>query len=477
MIICVGLIAATTFCLTACGGEDEEKKTEESDDKNTKKERVVENNNMEVLDGDYKSTEKEFYFVDGKGNIKTYIGYNKMENFYNGIAKVERDGKHMLIDVDEKVLLEEGDIKTYHYTDGTYYVIKKNGKLGLYNSKIEKVFDCDYVDINLKGTEMSPDLIMAEKEDTTVDVYTHEGQLLMTIPAGYSLGSFYDIDANEYIGMYKIRYGGEYKYFNSATLEEITEDESKILNKGLTVEDGIINFYDEKGNQITKVEYNNDEKGYHMASSGDDFYTIEFAKRDDWGEYISEIYNKKGELLCSGEQGTVYVHEIGGVEYLINVKDDKKIVMNSKKEEIFTFNSDAHIVGTDVKNIFYIENEDGIVAYDAETFEKINGKAYKSEYDSNVGDDACVFIGEDNLLVCNEYGDYCEIDKVECNSVYKLPNGYVALEGENIYIVDVVGSGNVHEISRHAKISALVPYYESDDVYYSFKGEVIYEEE
>ena len=471
----VGIMAASVLCLTACGGDGDKEAKEGGQKEESKKEYVVENNDMELLEGRYKKD--VYYFVDGKGNLKTYTGYDDMESFHNGLAVVRRDNKEQIIDVDGKTLVEGYEIKVHVHKDGVFYSVKNGNNLDLYDANAKKLVEGEYVEYNVgENTEYTPDMILAEKADDSVDVYTLDGQFLFAIPAGYSLGCFYHIDANEYIGYYKIRYDKEYKYYNSQTLKEITKEEAAILNSGLVVEDNVLTFYDATGKMIKTVEIDQAQKNYHGKNTDGDFHIIEYMKADSWGEYVADVYDRNGNLLYSGNEGDVWTISVGDTYYARYKTDTKNALMNNKWQEVFSMGSGDSLNVIGLSNIFYVENEGGLVIYDTENFEKNNGKVYSKLYEA-INDDAYVFEGE-KLLIFNAYGHSCEIDKVEFDKVEALVSGYVALiNDETIYIIDVAGTGKVHEAPKSAELGELVPYYENDDVYYNFKGEEIYKEE
>lgn len=484
-ITSIVLVATMLMGITGCSDKKDNGKGSSADKEVTKEA----SNDMKMIK-DTIGDEEKCYFIDGNGQLKVYSGYNRMSDFRDGISMVEVNNDeysgYMLIDKDENVKVKANEMEHFEYyrngeTIAAYRVINEDRVSGIYGPKGDMIADYQYEYVF--GTDIDWvdfEIIVGKKEDTSLDIYSLDGKLVYTVPAGYAeegygySGVILDSHRSEE-NILKIAYGDVVKLIRMDTYEELPVEKFTDFYNGAILTDTEVVLYNSNFEEVKKIAYNKSEKDYKNVFNSEDgqIYALEYTQ--GWDRNV-DVYNINGDLIYSGEGDFAKIWENGEKSYYKYRNEDREYVLiDSTGKELFKSGSNEDIYPTLVEGIFYTKITDEVCVYDMDTMERYNDVVYKSV------DEAGIFYGEDHNLVIAEDGSSYISEKKDGEMHYncvKMFDRYYVYEVEkdgerSKCIVDLNGSKKVVEVPYEARFNEDFPYYTIEKVYYNFEGKEI----
>ena len=146
---------------------------------------------------------------------------------------------NMLIDTNENVIAKYKKIEKSDYDIPFYKVINEQEQKGIYSAQGEKIAECQYSDIFIEDLDIagSEHVIVAKKEDTSIDIYGENGTFICSVPAGYAKEGYgYDgVNVEGYQGdkVLKVEYGNVKKLFSIELAKELSAEEYKDYKDGI----------------------------------------------------------------------------------------------------------------------------------------------------------------------------------------------------------------------------------------------------
>ena len=478
---CAVLVTGVLASLVGCGSDKNQSKKSAQEKSAT--------DNMVYVGYEKVDDTKEFYFIDENGQIKTYSGYYSMKDFKNGLSIVEVKNEdfngQMLIDANQKEIVRCQKIKEERNAGISIYVTTdENNKKGLYSLEGDKIADCKYNEIHFADLNISRSegAIVAKYEDTSVDIYSSYGKYVYTVPAGYTDESygFSGISVNSHIGdesIIEIKYGDTIKLFDAKTCKELDYKTFEHYRNGISLTDEKLILYNENFEAIKEIDFVKEGKQCTYGSrTAQNNYRIEYK---DGKNTMLEIYNSRGELICSDNAKKVNIGTViqGGNEYLIHIKEDGVSYLDENGKEVFFKPSGSKIEECNVDGFFLLRSDDGVKIYNTKDLTPYNDVLYK-------GGTITGLFFNDEYYMFNEYGNLYTMKKTDDVTVYDytlLQDGYVTyctMKGDERkrYILDVSGNGKPVEIPWVVSFCENIPCYKVDKIYYNYSGKEIFDE-
>lgn len=480
---CALLIAGMLVTMTGCG--DEKKASEVSTEKVEQVKKATDE--MLYVGSATVNDVKEFYFIDGNGQIKTYSGYYSMKDFKNGLSIVEvtedNTRKQMLIDAEGKEIVKCKKIFEKKDAGISIYVTSdENDKMGIYSCKGEKIADCKYDEIFIDSINVSRSegAIIGKCEDTSLDIYSWEGKYICSVKAGYA-GTDYGYEGvyvDSYFGdtsIIEVKYGEIVKLYDVKTGKELDYEKFKDYRNGYKLTDAELVIYNDNYEVIKEIDFAKEGKQYESVSGTHKTYI--YAKYEGEKKNMIDVFNGQGELICTGEDRKIDAGrvEANGKEYILWYKEDGISYIDETGKEVFFKASGAKLEQCDVKGLFFLRSDEGVKIYNTKDFTPYDDVLYTG------GQTSGLFL-KDKYYMFNGEGKVYEMDKIEGVDVYDyriLQNGYVTyctMNGDERlrYILDV-NKGKTLEIPFGASFCENVPCYKVDNVYYDYNGKVVYD--
>lgn len=477
---CAMLIAGMFVGAVGCG------KNDDSSSKSNQEQNI--SDNMICVGYETVDDVRNFYFIDGNGNLQTYSGYNNMKDFKNGFSIVDIKDDNFsgqaLIDAAKNEIVRGHKIKeTIDASIPLYIITDDNDKLGIYSYDGEKISECKYkevftTDLTISGFDHA---IVAKYEDTSVDIFSYDGQFIYNVPAGYATKEYgySGISTNAYMGdanIIEVKYGDIVKLFDARTGAELELTKFQDYSRGCILTDEKLTLLDENYEVVKELDFKKEGKTYTECFRTEQNYY--FAKYEDGKNTIRDVYNSNGELIVTDNSNKIAIEtvSIGNKEYIVHIKDNGKSYLDENGKEAFFCPSGTQIEECNVNGFFVLKNDDGVMIYNTSDFKPYDNVLYK------FGGASGLFFKEDYYMF-NEEGNLYTMKKTEGVDIYDyrfLNNGYITYfiiidNEQHRYILDVNGNGEPVEVPFGAYFCENVPCYKVDNVYYDYDGKVIYD--
>lgn len=311
-------------------------------------------NNMLYVGCEKTDDDRKHYFVAGNGETKVYSGYKTMGDFINGVSLVEVDTEeftgNMLIDIEENVIFKYKGIEKKDEADIEIYIVTDDeGKKGIYSLSGKVISECQYEDIFINDIDVSGmhGVIVAKKEDTSLDIYSCDGSLICSVPAGFAEEGYgYDgvsVDGYRDIDILEVKYGNVAKLYDIKSSKELSVNEYEDYSQGMALTEEKLVFYNDNFGVVKEIKYPEEGKEYKVASryslgsyySG--FYYASYDTDISWTKDMAhETFIKafdKLDSLKEGEKFKSWICQIANRLCLNYIKRSKIIEFESIEQE------------------------------------------------------------------------------------------------------------------------------------------------
>lgn len=301
-------------------------------------------NEKETLVGYQKlvdSTDNKYTYVDLDGKVKTYEGYQSMDDFYydnTAVSRATEEGaiEMAIINKNKKEVVKFGTYTSIiQVIGGKYYKVEKDGKYGVIDYKGKILIKPEYEYISITTVQEAKELVFECQKDNMYYFFNEAGkQFLETDVALHSI-SYANRLNDEYDTIVYITLDNQRRYFNLSTGEEIFKDMGDLnISYNILKSEGKISFYDKNLKLKTELDttenYASDARVYFRK------YIVVEQKNVTSGtrEYKYTVYDSNFKKVLEKKNKINPVQDVDGNVYFIVNEDDSVKIINEKKKEV-----------------------------------------------------------------------------------------------------------------------------------------------
>ena len=287
------------------------------------------------------STDNKYTYVDLDGKVKTYEGYQSMDDFYydnTAVSRTTEEGaiEMAIINKNKKEVVKFGTYTSIiQVIGGKYYKVEKDGKYGVVDYNGKTLIKPEYEYISITTVQEAKELVFECQKENKYYFFNEQGkQFLETDVALHSI-SYANRLNDEYYTIVYITLDNQRRYFNLSTGEEIFKDMGDLnISYNILKSDGKIAFYDKnlklKSELDTTGDYASDARVYFRK------YIVVEQKNVTSGtrEYKYTVYDSNFKKVLEKKNKINPVQDVDGNVYFIVNEDDSVKIINEKKKEV-----------------------------------------------------------------------------------------------------------------------------------------------